>query len=67
MNATDLYFNAFQKFILGNGLELNFDKSKALVKRYLTAEFARQIYGESYYYEIVLPEDAMVKRVLNQK
>jgi carboxyl-terminal processing protease len=67
MNASDLYFNAFQKFIFGNGLDLNFGKSKALVKRYLYGEFARQLYGESYYYEIVLTEDAMAKRVLNQK
>ena len=67
MNGSDLYFNAFQKFIFGNGLDLNFGKSKSLVKRYLAAEFARQLYGESYYYEIVLKEDAMVKKVLNQK
>ena len=67
MTATDFYFNAFQKFIYGNGLDLNFGKSKALVKRYLAAEFARQLYGESYYYEIALKEDAMVKKVLNQK
>ncbi|MBG6060283.1 carboxyl-terminal processing protease [Flavobacterium sp. CG_9.1] len=67
MKGTDVYFNAFQKFIFGNGLDLNFGKSKSLVKRYLTAEFARQLYGESYYYEIVLTEDAMVKRILKQK
>lgn len=67
MNQTDLYFNLFQKFIFKNGLDLNFGKSKSLVKRYLNAEFARQLYGESYYYEIVLKEDAMIKKVLNQK
>ena len=67
MSVTDFYFNAFQKFIFGNGLDLNFGKSKALVKRYLAAEFARQLYGENYYYQIVLKEDAMVKKVLNQK
>ena len=67
MNQTDLYFNLFQKFIFGNGLDLDFRKSKLLVKRYLAAEFARQLYGESYYYEIILKEDAMVKKVLNLK
>jgi carboxyl-terminal processing protease len=61
MNQTDVYFNLFQKFISGNGLDLNFGKSKSLVKRYLAAEFARQLYGESYYYQIILKEDAMVK------
>ena len=64
MNQTDMYLNAFQKFIFGNGLDLNFGKSKALVKRYLSAEFARQLYGESSYYEIVLKEDAMIKAIL---
>ena len=61
MNQTDVYFNLFQKFISGNGLDLNFGKSKSLVKRYLAAEFARQLYGDSYYYQIILKEDAMVK------
>ena len=67
MNATDLYFNSFQKYIFESGLDLKFEKSKSLVKRYLAAEFARQLYGEKYYYEIVLKEDAMIKTVLNQK
>lgn len=63
MNGTDLYFNSFQKYIFQNGLDLKLGKSKSLVKRYLVAEFARQVYGEKYYYEIVLKEDAMIKAV----
>ena len=63
MNATDLYFNSFQKYIFQNGLDLKFGKSKSLVKRYLAAEFARQLYGEKFYFEIVLKEDAMIKAV----
>lgn len=64
MDASDMYFNSFQKYIFQNGLDLKFGKSKSLVKRYITAEFARQLYGENYYYEIVLKEDAMIKAVL---
>lgn len=64
MNQTEVYFNAFQKFIFGNGLDLNFGKSKPLVNRFLTAEFARQLFGEKYYYEIVLKEDAMIKAII---
>jgi carboxyl-terminal processing protease len=67
MDETDLYFNAFQKYIFDNGLDLKFGKSKSLAKRYLAAEFARQLYGEKFYYEIALKEDAMIKAVLNQK
>lgn len=64
MNETDKYFDSFQKYIFENGLDLKFGKSKSLVKRYVAAEFARQLYGEKYYYEIVLKEDAMIKAVL---
>ncbi|WP_369752652.1 S41 family peptidase [Flavobacterium sp. WC2409] len=64
MNETDLYFNAFQKFLSKNGLDIKFVKNKAIVKRYLTAELARQFYGESSYYEVILKEDAMIKAVL---
>ncbi|MGO4820317.1 MULTISPECIES: S41 family peptidase [unclassified Flavobacterium] len=66
MNATDLYFNTFQNFLLSNGLDLKLIKNKAIVKRYLTAEFARQLYGESKYYEVVLKEDAMIKAINKQ-
>lgn len=67
IDGTDLYFNSFQKYLSKNGLDLNLDKNKALVKRYLAAEFARQLYSESKFYEIVLKDDAMIKTVLNNK
>ena len=64
INATDLYFYGFQKYLTQNGLLVKLDRNKALVKRYVNAEFARQLYGDKYYYEMVLKEDAMVKAVL---
>jgi carboxyl-terminal processing protease len=64
MNTNDLYFNAFQKFLLDKGIDLKLARNKAIVKRYLSAEFARQLYGESKYYEVILKEDAMIKAVL---
>lgn len=67
MNASDEYFNNFQQYLSRNGLALQLKHSKPLVKRYLTAEFARQLYGEHKYYEIVLKEDAMIKAVLEGK
>jgi carboxyl-terminal processing protease len=45
-------------------LDLKLNKNKSLVKRYLAAEFARQLYNEGKYYEIVLKDDAMIKAVL---
>lgn len=67
MNATDIYFNAFQGFISINRIEFNLIKNKEVVKRYLNAEFARQLYGENYYYQILLKEDKMVNTVLSKK
>jgi carboxyl-terminal processing protease len=67
MNTTDLYFNLFQNYLANKGVLLNISKNKALAKRYLTAEFARQLFDEQKYYEIILKEDAMVKAVLNRK
>ena len=67
MNTTDVYFNYFQSYLNKNGATLNITKNKVLAKRYLTAEFARQLFDEQKYYEIVLKEDAMIKAVLNKK
>lgn len=64
MKATDAYFTAFQKYVRENGLEINLIQNKALVKRYITAEFAQQLFDDAKYYEITLREDAMVKAVL---
>jgi carboxyl-terminal processing protease len=66
INTTDLYFDSFQKYLFKNGLDLKLDHNKALVKRYLSAEFARQVFNEDKYYEIVLKDDAMIKRVLRK-
>ena len=67
MQNNDEYFNNFKKYLSRNGLELHLNENKPLVKRYLSAEFARQLYGENKYYEIVLKEDAMIKAVLENK
>jgi carboxyl-terminal processing protease len=64
INATDLYFHDFQKYLTQNGLLVKLGHNKALVKRHINAEFARQLYGDKYYYEMILKEDAMVKAVL---
>ena len=64
MKATDLYFNTFQKFISKSGLDLELNQNKSLVKRHLTAEFARQLFDENKFYEIILQDDAMIQAVL---
>ncbi|MBL7886496.1 MAG: S41 family peptidase [Flavobacterium sp.] len=58
------YIKGFTSYLASLGLEVNLEKNVALVNRYLSAEFARQLLGESYYYQIVLKEDKMIKTVL---
>lgn len=66
MDKTDEYFNAFREYLSENGVQMNVTKNKQMVKRYLTAEFARQLFGDEKYFEITLREDPMVKEVLKQ-
>lgn len=67
MKKSDLYFKEFKNYLLMTGLDLKLDKTKALVNRYIIAEFARQLYGELYYYDVILKDDAMIKMVVNPK
>ncbi|WP_433833998.1 S41 family peptidase [Flavobacterium anhuiense] len=67
MKTSDVYFKKFKNYILMTGLDLKLDKTKALVNRHITAEFARQLYGELYYYDVILKEDAMIKTILTPK
>ena len=64
MEETDMYFNAFQKHLIKNGINMSLENNKSLVKRYLAAEFARQLYNENKFYEIVLKEDTMIDKIL---
>ncbi|AOZ99403.1 S41 family peptidase [Flavobacterium commune] len=67
MNATDVYFDIFEDFMVKHVKGIQLRKSKWVVKRYLNAEFARQLYGEKAYYDIVLKDDVMIKKVLSKK
>jgi carboxyl-terminal processing protease len=67
MEKMDGYFDNFQGYLSKSGLAIQLKGNKALVKRYLTAEFARQLFTDRKYYEILLKEDAMIKAVLKVK
>lgn len=59
----EAYFDAFKQYIADSGILLNFsDKEK--IKKYLYAEFVKQLFDDNRYYEIILSEDAMIKKVL---
>ena len=64
MKDNDFYVTQFEKYLSKIGIALNLNKNNAIVNRYITAEFARQLFGENQYYQIVLKEDTMIKAVL---
>lgn len=64
LNKSEVFYTNFKRYLSKNGLAINLDGNKAVVKKYLMAEFARQLFGEQKYYEMVLKDDAMIKAVL---
>lgn len=64
MQSNDTYVSKFENYLYDSGLELEITNNNAIAKRFITAEFARQLFGESEYYQIILKEDAMIKAIL---
>jgi len=62
----EVYVHKFEKYLAKVGVDVDLSKDKSIVKRYITAEFARQLYGENQYYQIILKEDKMIKAVLKK-
>ncbi|WP_353088902.1 S41 family peptidase [Flavobacterium sp.] len=52
----------FEKYMEKSGLQMQWEKSKSLVQRYVKAEFARQLFGDTAYYKFILQEDPMLKK-----
>ncbi|MGV3461374.1 MAG: S41 family peptidase [Flavobacterium sp.] len=63
VTGTDEYFKAFGKYLSENGLIFKLEKHKDKIKRYLAAEFVRQLVNDNVYYQIILKEDTMVKAI----
>jgi carboxyl-terminal processing protease len=64
MQNDDSYIQKFERYLKDGVLEMKLDNNKALVKKYITAEIARQLFGEGQYYSVILKDDAMIKAVL---
>lgn len=67
VTSTDKYYQAFDNYLRKNSLVFKLEKHKDRIKRYLAAEFARQLFSEEIYYQMILKEDNMVKAILEQK
>ena len=61
------YLSDFKKYVAQSGFILNFSSDKEKVNNYLFAEFVKQLFDEKKYYQIILNEDDMVKKVLEIK
>ena len=61
------YLSDFKKYVAQSGFILNFSSDKEKVNNYLFAEFVKQLFAEKEYYQIILNEDDMVKKVLEIK
>jgi len=60
----DTYVYKFEGYLKESGLDMTLSNNKVLVKKFITAEFARQLFGENQYYQILLKDDTMLKVVL---
>ena len=60
----DSYISKFEEYLKGVGLDMKLESNKTFVKKYIAAEFARQLFGESQYYKIILKDDTMLNAVL---
>jgi carboxyl-terminal processing protease len=58
------YISKFESYLKDHGFEMKLSNNKDLVQKYITAEFARQLYGESQYFRIILKDDPMLKAIL---
>ena len=67
IEGSDLYYNQFKKLKGFRHIVQSVDSSKNYIKRYIAAEFCRQLLGESQYYQVVLKDDAMIKEAMKCK
>ena len=65
MANTDKFYKAFDNYLSESGFGMNLKKNKEFVKSFIAAEFARQLFSENRYYEIIIKNDAMIKAVLS--
>ena len=63
-NQNEIYITKFGSYLKDMGIEIKLTNNKALIQKYILAEFARQLFGESQYYALFLKEDPMINIVL---
>jgi carboxyl-terminal processing protease len=64
LNEDNHWVDRFNYYLKKTGLDINLTKNRALVKKYIIAEFALQLFSEKEYYQILLKDDNMINAVL---
>ena len=57
-------YKKFESYLQANGLDMALRKNKAWVERAIHAEMLKQLFGDEPYYQLILPDDPMVKAAL---
>lgn len=57
-------FLQFEQYLEASGLAVSLQKNKEWIKQALTAEMARQLFGEQVYFQLRLPQDPMIQAAL---
>jgi carboxyl-terminal processing protease len=64
MQKDDSYILKLESYLKDAGFEMKLKNNKQLVKKYITAEFARQLFSENQYFQIILKDDPMIKVIV---
>lgn len=64
LNQDNHWVDRFDYYLKKTGLDIKLTDNGALVKKYILAEFALQLFSENEYYQIVLKDDSMINAVL---
>ena len=62
----DKFLNLFKEYVSQSGYLINTATQKDKVKTLLYAEFVRQLFDEDSYYQIILSQDEMIKKVMEK-
>ena len=61
--SSEKIYTDFIKYVIEKGIQVDYTDSKVAFMKELTAEFLRQLYGERAYYNYILVDDPMIKKV----
>jgi len=58
------YYKEFENYLTKKEIHLSLDKNQTTIKKYLKAEFIRQLFSEEEYYKIILEGDPMIRTAI---